>query len=816
MTMESPTFSKGGGVALEAPHLEELRASDISPDVIGSRGYRSVTDPSQLPEEFKGAQRTLKGLLIPVRDVTGRIALHQLKPDEPRTDDKGRNRKYEWPAGVGLRLDVPEAALPFLRDATTPLWVTEGSKKVDSAVSHGIPSIIGLAGVWCWMSNGLALPDWHEITLDGRDVIIAFDSDVMTKANVRDAIDRLARYLELRGAHVRYCLLPPLPSGDKCGLDDWLAEGHSMDELMDLIVDTLLGPVAEWEDALAIPTFQGPAFPSDVFPHIVEQYVDAVAEETQTPRDLPAIVALGTLSAAVGGKFIVQPYPDKGWLEPVHLHAVAVAESGMRKSSVFSRMTAPVFAVERERQDEARLRIEEWESRDRALVNSLRSAEQAASKATPDGAKVTDEDAIRMAAVRDLMVHRNNRPVLPRLVLDDATPEVAVQHMSQQGGTIAVMSAEAAFLSNIAGQYSDRPKFDVLLKGFSGESLQTDRIGRESEHIPHACLTLCLSVQPKVIADLGKVPGFEDRGGVARLLAGFIPDERGFEDLDARSVPWSLETEWDRLVRKLLELPIERSDTGDRTRQTLHLSPDAQRVFRAFQEAHQHLMRPRGALREIDKWGARLPGQVLRIASLLHVATHDSPQAHLIEGASMNRAIKIGEYFAAHAFILHRHITGHGGYTDALDLLEVAREMGPIVPKREIHRRVRGQLRFRKADSLNAPLRVLEELHWIRRVETPGGGPGRPSEVYEINPAAHVDEMAKTWIPTLSLHSLHPMVVSQVGIPPFSSSPIDLGEHPRDPRARASGECCAMDSNPSIGSEQVTDDLGRFAEPVVD
>src|SRR5690606_24373606 len=113
----------------------------------------------------------------------------------------------------------------------------------------------------------------------------------------------------------------------------------------------------------------------------------------------------------------------------------------------------------------------------RALSNALKSAEQA--KSAKGGANITNDEAIRMAAAQELAEHREKRPWMPRLVLDDATPEVAVQHMSQQGGTIAVMSAEASFLSNIAGQYSERPKFDVLLKGYSGESLQTDRIGRE-------------------------------------------------------------------------------------------------------------------------------------------------------------------------------------------------------------------------------------------------------------------------------------------------------------------------------------------------
>ena len=55
-----------------------------------------------------------------------------------------------------------------------------------------------------------ALPDWEAIALNGRACIIAFDSDCMTKPEVRGALDRLAAFLKSRGAEVTYCILPAL------------------------------------------------------------------------------------------------------------------------------------------------------------------------------------------------------------------------------------------------------------------------------------------------------------------------------------------------------------------------------------------------------------------------------------------------------------------------------------------------------------------------------------------------------------------------------------------------------------------------------
>ena len=62
---------------------------------------------------------------------------------------------------------------------------------------------IGLLGVSSWTSQGVALADWRDVNLREREVVIAFDSDVMTKTSVRDALDALAHYLAGKGARVR-------------------------------------------------------------------------------------------------------------------------------------------------------------------------------------------------------------------------------------------------------------------------------------------------------------------------------------------------------------------------------------------------------------------------------------------------------------------------------------------------------------------------------------------------------------------------------------------------------------------------------------
>jgi hypothetical protein len=79
------------------------------------------------------------------------------------------------------------------------------------------------------------LADWDYIALNnGRDVRIAYDSDVMTKPNVRQSLERITEHLQRKGAHVTAVYLPGGVTG-KVGVDDYLALGHTMDELEALV-----------------------------------------------------------------------------------------------------------------------------------------------------------------------------------------------------------------------------------------------------------------------------------------------------------------------------------------------------------------------------------------------------------------------------------------------------------------------------------------------------------------------------------------------------------------------------------------------------
>src|SRR3712207_2341165 len=155
---------------LSPRHEAELAASGIHPEVIAQRNYRSVIDQVELINlGYATYQARVPALLMPSRNAAGENGRYQLKPDTPRTDEGGKIIKYETPAGAKMWLDVPAAVLPVVGDARVDLWITEGLKKTDAAVSAGL-ACIGLLGVWNWR----VLHEWALFALKDRNVYIAF------------------------------------------------------------------------------------------------------------------------------------------------------------------------------------------------------------------------------------------------------------------------------------------------------------------------------------------------------------------------------------------------------------------------------------------------------------------------------------------------------------------------------------------------------------------------------------------------------------------------------------------------------------------
>jgi Domain of unknown function (DUF3854) len=208
---------------LRADHRRQLEeGSAIAREVLEERGYRT-TSRAEVPPEFKGYQRRA-GMLIPLYSPDGTTTGYQLRADNPRRDKRDKPIRYETPAGARIIADVHPMMREAVADASTPLWITEGTKKGDALASRG-RCAVSLVGVWMFRPKGSPdmLPCFDHVALQGRRVYLVFDSDVMRKPEVGQALERLVGDLEHRDARVLVVYLPDAPDGGKMGVDDYLA-----------------------------------------------------------------------------------------------------------------------------------------------------------------------------------------------------------------------------------------------------------------------------------------------------------------------------------------------------------------------------------------------------------------------------------------------------------------------------------------------------------------------------------------------------------------------------------------------------------------
>jgi len=226
-------YPSGQSHTLSDSHHRQLKASDISDEVIAARGYRTIRHRSEVPDEFADWQRRL-GLLVPTYSPDRVTSGHQLRPNRPIKRKNGNAPKYETATGSRITLDVNPLMLEEVRGGDGDLWLTEGCKKVDSLASRGIPAV-GIIGVWNFAEPGsksrIPLSCWNHVRLRGRRVIIVYDADARTNPDVQEALRRAVKMLESLGAIVLVVYFPAVNGDGKAGVDDYLADGGTVAEL---------------------------------------------------------------------------------------------------------------------------------------------------------------------------------------------------------------------------------------------------------------------------------------------------------------------------------------------------------------------------------------------------------------------------------------------------------------------------------------------------------------------------------------------------------------------------------------------------------
>ncbi len=482
------------------------------------------------------------------------------------------------------------------------------------------------------------------------------------------------------------------------------------------------GKPPEWEKPIPFDEYDLPEFPVDALPGPIADYVSALAESTQTPVDIAAVSAIAILSVCMQGKYKIRAKPD--WTEPVNTFVMAVMEPSERKSAVENAMIRPLNLYEAEQNMQNAGAIESSRMQKQILERKQKAIKDQAAKGKAD-----EKDVEKIA--EDIANFREMKPL--KLYVDDITTEKLTSVLADNDGRAAILSTEGGIFDTLSGAYSRTVNIDVMLKGYSGDTIRVDRIGRNSESVMNPALTVLLMVQPSVLSGLMNNDTFRGRGLTARFLYSMPKSYVGQRNYRSASVPDKTYQEYERLIRNILEDECE--DGPD----IITLSPEADTMIGNFAEELEPKLKNEYA--DISDWAGKLVGNVLRISALLCRAftwrTHGflaASQPLVVEGNIMADAIRIGEYFIRHS-VAAFELMGLDPYMkQGRKVIKTVRENGLTeFTCRDIMRLCRS---FKKADDVRKVLNDLIDYGYLAiKPAEEYSGKGRPSaEKYLVNP----------------------------------------------------------------------------------
>lgn len=480
-----------------------------------------------------------------------------------------------------------------------------------------------------------------------------------------------------------------------------------------------------------------PDLPIEAFPDALGNMIAAVAQATETPVELAAMIGLATVATCC--QTVVAVQGAEGYTEPTSLWTVAALESGNRKTAVHQKMTEPLVSRERalRTQGEAeRVAVDSERATIEARVKALRT-KTANSEDSEDIARLKNE-------IKHLEATMPAAPTIPHLWAQDVTPEKLAVLMADNGEKMALLSDEGGLFDIMAGRYSQGiPNLDLYLQAHAGSSVRVDRGSRPPVDLAHPALTIGISPQPSVLRGLTRQPGFRERGLLARFLYALPSSKLGYRTLKTTPVPEAVSTRYSAMIEALLSIDAPKDDNGIVVPMLLHLSNQAQREWQEFALIVEGKMQPAGEYEFLKDWAGKLPGAVLRVAGLFHcvIHAHGTPQNHKISFATLDQALTLLAVLAKHTIAVFDLMGADPALEGARKVMWwVKRVRKKSFTARDCYQALRGS--YPTMALLDPALKLLCERGQLVPIESTYTGKGRPpSQMYNIH-----SDLTKGWI----------------------------------------------------------------------
>ena len=433
-----------------------------------------------------------------------------------------------------------------------------------------------------------------------------------------------------------------------------------------------------------------PVFPVEILPEKLRTFAIAGAKALSVPVDMIALPLLGFAGGTIGNTvaFAIK----RNWIERANPWLGLIAPPGSGKSPAQHYAQIPVAELQRLAVQTYREKMDKWI----ADVESIKS-EKGNREPLPE------------------------KPTLDHYFTTDATIEGLVNVLSGNPGITVTHDELSGFVAamNAYRKGADRQSYLSL---WAGATLKVDRRGAGTTYVPFPCVAVIGGIQPDMIGDLGESAGRRD-GFIERFLLAEpkVSPQRWTEDeVDQTTV--------DAAVAVFKTLRVKPTDPSALPEpRILFPTLEARRAFGIWVNQNNRIAADSSGL--AAGFYAKYPGQLLRVALILHCLAHPGDVTREVGVDSIDAAIKVIEYFRQHLVgILPRFGSVGSTKTAGLEprvIRVLDKRRGEWVAKTDIHRGLGNSV---TAAELATALEALVADEVVEsRVEATGA---RPREEY--------------------------------------------------------------------------------------
>ena len=227
----------------------------------------------------------------------------------------------------------------------------------------------------------------------------------------------------------------------------------------------------------------------------------------------------------------------------------------------------------------------------------------------------------------------------PRLICSDTTGPALAKLLAANGEAILNATAEAGNLLNVVSK-SANPLGQLLLKGYSGDPVEIDRMNRDPIVIKKPCITVCWLCQPHRIEQFLASDHLMEDGLLARFHVAHSMARMAYMPDEDKAINDAVSESYGNVINELFEDYGRRVDAPV----TVNTSKEAFAILQAYHNLNvQRWHVENGSLRCCI---ARWTEQAWRMTLVLHAATHGGNSHRIaVDRETAERAVALQEWF---------------------------------------------------------------------------------------------------------------------------------------------------------------------------